>query len=588
MNTPHKLALRILHLEDSELDAELLVRELRRGDLDFVIKRVETQPEFEEALLEFRPDIILADYKLPAFDGGTALKIAQERCPDIPVIIISGTIGEELTLELLKGGAVDMVMKERIRDRLVKAIQRAMDETWNKKVRRQVEEEREQLISELRHLASHDPLTGVTSRSAFMDILQMKTGTIDPKNPQGALFHININHFREMNTHYGTLVGDQILIETARRLNFLIGSGDVLGNFGGDKFYILIQRLNSGKELQDFLNRIRECFARPFPLRSFRIMVEVSIGAVVLNNPKTSPLELLLQMDEAMRLIKKGSLHGSCIVNGKIIALLQRRIELDQVMTEAIENKRMFLVYQPIIDTETGTIAGAEALLRCRKKDGSVLSAADFFESLERTKKLASVDEWIFAYFISYQLKVARPLIEQKGFYFSFNISPGILSTLDYGTLLLDQMTSSGMPPSSLGLEILESDLLLSNGDVAANLTLLRAAGVRIAVDDFGTGYSNLIRLATQPIDTVKIDKTYLEGIVRGDAKRNALLASLVGIARNLGYTIIAEGVEEKAQVDHLRTLGCHLMQGYLYGKPMSLEELLTLIGRPMTPIIMT
>ncbi|MFZ4387523.1 MAG: EAL domain-containing protein [Chthoniobacterales bacterium] len=365
-----------------------------------------------------------------------------------------------------------------------------------------------------------------------------------------------------------------------------MGVRSVLGNFGGDKFYILMHRFDSKEELQGFQGRIRECFSKPFPLRDLRIMVEVSIGGVELNNAKTTPLDLMLQIDEAIRLLKSGKHQGFCMVDDKIIASMQKRIELDQVMTDAIEHQRMFLLYQPIVDIETGILAGAEALLRCRREDGSVMAASDFFESLERTNKMASVDAWSFAYFNRDQIKIAQPLLKQKGFRISFNISPGLLSTLDYGQLLLDQMKSSGMSPSSLSLEILERDLLLSNGDVAANLNLLLKAGVRIAVDDFGTGYSNLMRLATQPIDTVKIDKSYLEGIVPGDPRRNALLASLVGIAKNLGYIIIAEGIEAQAQADHLRDLGCHLMQGYLYGKPMSLEELLTFVGTPMTPII--
>ncbi|MFZ4387740.1 MAG: response regulator [Chthoniobacterales bacterium] len=206
MKPAERSLLRILHLEDSDLDAELLTRELRSGGLEFITRRVQTQTEFEKGLAEFEPTLILADYKLPTFDGMRAIEIVKERSPNIPVIIVSGTVGEETAIQLLRNGATDIVLKEHLRDRLVKAIKRAMEEAWNKKARRQLEEEREQLVSELRHLASHDPLTGASSRSGFMEFLGQATGKNDPNVPHAALFHININHFREMNTHYGSAV----------------------------------------------------------------------------------------------------------------------------------------------------------------------------------------------------------------------------------------------------------------------------------------------------------------------------------------------------------------------------------------------
>jgi len=215
-----------------------------------------------------------------------------------------------------------------------------------------------------------------------------------------------------------------------------------------------------------------------------------------------------------------------------------------------------------------------------------VIAAAHFIESLVRTKRMTSVDKWAVSRFMQKELDVARELLLIEGFRFSFNVSPGILSIVDYGIQLLGQLGEVGMSPSSLELEILESDILHFDTEVIANLTHLRTAGVRIAVDDFGTGYSNLMRLARLPIDAVKIDRSYLEGILTKDHKRNSLLDSLVGIAKNLDYTIIAEGVEQQEQADYLRSLGCHLMQGYLYGRPMSLEELLHFDVRAKSTLI--
>ena len=570
-------SIRILLLEDSDFDAELVVRELRKGGLDFVWHRVQKQEEYRQALKSYLPDIILVDYKLPDFDGGQAIVMAKEICPDVPAIVVTGAVGEDTAVELFKKGATDFVLKDRIAGRLVGVVERAIKEASNRIARRQIEEQQAQLNAELRRLATHDPLTGAASRTLLMDRLQEAIAGIDAHAPDAAFFSIDIDHLKQLNATYGVPFADQILVETARRLSNLCADTDLLGNLGGDKFFLLVRRAGLERELPALMESIRVCFAQPFRLRNLDITVEASIGGVILKIPGETPADVLAQCEEAMRQVKKGKQKNVFMVDETIIKELKQRSLLDSEIRDAVKTKSLFLLFQPIVSLETGKIHGAEGLLRFRHKDGSMLPAAEFMSALVRTASLPLIDETAVSDFLSTERSSIEPLL-RRDFRFSFNISPGILANVGYAEKILAEIAKGNAKPESFTLEILEEGLMPTNGTVRVNLTILQKAGVYIAVDDFGTGYSNLLRLSRLPINELKIPRELIGGIKSGDAKMNAVLKTIVDIAKNLGLLIVAEGIEEQAEADHLRELGCQYGQGYLYGKAMPLEELVALV----------
>ena len=578
MNLMTGKTIRILMLEDSDFDAELIIRELRKGDLDFVWHRVQAREEYRLALTSFLPDLILVDYKLPDFDGSQAIVMAKEICPDVPAIVVTGAVGEDRAVELLKKGATDFVLKDRLSGRLLGAVKRAIEESSNRMARRQAEEQQSQLNAELRRLATHDPLTGAASRTLLLQNLEEAIAAIDPQAPDTAFFSIDLDSFKQLNVTYGANLADQVLVETARRLNALCGARDLVGNLGADKFFLLIRRASLEKEMPDLLKRIESCFGRAFHLRNLEITVDASIGGVILRIPEETTADILAQSEEAMRQVKLGKHEGIFMVDECIIKELKRRSLLDNEISEALKTKSLFLLFQPIVSLETGKIHGAEGLLRFRQKDGTILPAGEFMDALIRTTSLSLIDEEVVSNFLDSSRAQIEPLLQRKDFRFSFNISPGILANVGYAEKILTQISKGVAKPDSFTLEILEEGLMPTNGTVRGNLAILQKAGVQIAIDDFGIGYSNLVRLSRLPINELKIPRELIGGIKSGDARLKAVLETVVGIAKNLGLLIVAEGVEEQVEADHLRSLGCEYAQGYLYGKAMPLEELQALI----------
>jgi hypothetical protein len=232
----------------------------------------------------------------------------------------------------------------------------------------------------------------------------------------------------------------------------------------------------------------------------------------------------------------------------------------------------MFIALQPIIDFTTGTIASAEALFRIVDKQGTVLEAKSFMESLDRMRILPEIDEWVFAETLRILQAHLQEFSATPDFRISINVNPAILVTHGYAMICLARLEDAKIPPSMLRIEIVESHLQTNNPWLLENLNEFRKAGVHIAIDDFGTGFSNLQYLTALPIDTIKIDKSFLKGIIPGDKHSNDLLRAITGIGQIFNYTLIAEGVEQESQAKYLASLGCTLMQGYLYGKPMKVD----------------
>ena len=566
--------IRILLLEDSDFDADLVIRELRSGGLSFGWHRVQKREEFRVALRSYLPEVILADYKLPDFDGAQAVVMAKEICPDVPTIVVTGTVGEVTAVELFKLGATDFVLKDRMAGPLNGA-GRATD--------RQAEEQQLQLNVELRHLATHDPLTGAASRPLLMESIKEAIDRIDPQAPSAALFSIDIDHFKQLNATYGVPFADQILVEAARRLSVIRGEKGLVGNLGWDKFYLLLRCDAIEREIPSLLNEIQNCFKRPFHVRDLDITLNASIGGVVLKIPGEAAADVLAQCEAAMRHVKGGKQSGIFIIDEAGISDLKRRSLLDGEVEEAVKTKSLFLLFQPIVSLKTGRIHGAEGLLRFRQKDGRILTARDFMDALIRTACLSVVDEAVISDFLAFSRGRIEPLLRKPYFRFSFNISPGILANVGYAAKILAQIDKEGFTPGSLILEILEEGLMPLNETVLENLTQFQQAGVHIAVDDFGMGYSDLRRLSQLPINELKIPRELIGGIRSGDAKLNAVLKAAVGIAKILGLYIVAEGVEELAEAAYLRELGCDYAQGYLYGKAMTLEELVALVEKEGT-----
>ena len=502
--------------------------------------------------------------------------------------------GDHSRTEFISTGALRpefsfMVVPVRIRERLVAVIELIFPD--HRKMDPRIREvfdvlstnlgivaERELVNVELKLKATRDELTGVMNRNVFIDLLEQQIADADPENPSTALIYLDLDGFKNVNDNFGHQIGDRLLVDVSKRLREICRDNDLLGRLSGDEFVILLNNLTRGESLDRLLERIRRHLVLPYMLGELEIRIGLSIGCALLDSNEISTTELLRRAEEAMYMVKKGEKKDYCIADAGVIQEFKQRRTMDRLIREAVKEKRMTLMLQPIVDSSLNKIVSAEMLLRVLDRSGRIIEAVEFMDSLDRTRILPEVDDWVFSESLRI-LHLHRDAFSRiPSFRLSINVSPAILATHGFAAFCLARLKDDGIPPAMLQLEIVESHLLLGNPMIHENLNLFRESGMRIAVDDFGTGYSNLQYLTGLPIDTIKIDRLFLKGILTGDTHSNDLLTAIINIGKNLGYSVIVEGVEEEAQSEFLRSLGCNIMQGYLFGKPMPVTEFLTII----------
>lgn len=515
--------------------------------------------------------------------------------PELPILWVqldsspNSPTGERAKTDFISTGALRpefsyLVVPVRIRERLVAVIELIYPD--HRKMDPRIREvfdimasnlgivaERELVNVDLMRQASHDALTGAANRTVFIAQLERSIAEADSLNPTTALLYIDLDGFKEVNDNFGHQTGDRLLVEVTKRLKEICRGEDLLGRLSGDEFVLLIHGISDKNSLELLLKRIQRHLAMPFMLGDLEIRIGSSIGCALLESSEIATTELIRRSEEAMYLVKTGVRQNYCIADKEIIAEFKEKRVMDRMIREAVNEKRMFLALQPIVDYTTGKIISAEALLRVVDKKKEVMDASYFMDSLDRLRILPEVDEWVFTETLRLLKRYRKDFEKAPGFRISINVSPSILITSGYAKLCLSRLNEAKIPPSMLRMEIIETNLKTSNEWLHENLHALREAGVMIAVDDFGTGYSNLQYLSGLPIDTIKIDKVFLKGILTKDTHQNDLLEAIIGIAKSFDYSIIAEGVENPDQADYLNTLGCTQMQGYLYGKPMRVED---------------
>jgi diguanylate cyclase (GGDEF)-like protein len=436
--------------------------------------------------------------------------------------------------------------------------------------------ERELITVELQHQATHDALTGVANRDFTLIALETAIRDVDSLDPDSALLYFDIDGFKDVNDNFGHEAGDLLLQEVTQRLLSICRNNDTLGRLSGDEFILVARGINVSNGLIPLLQRIENTLSHSFLIADMEIQISASIGCAVLDRPDTTGIEMLKRAEEAMYLVKQGERQGYCIADEEILRKFKIRSNLDRKIRDAFRNDRFFVVFQPIVDLQHGTISGVETLLRMNDRDGTVVEACKFMKAIERTRYMAQIDARVFTDTLkNFSSGKPKALLARPGFRISFNMNPAILSTHGFARHCLTQLRENVISPHSIILEITETNLIPDNDDLHKNLSILRESGVLIALDDFGKGYSNLVQLATLPIDMIKIDKQFIRSITNVESAKNSILGAILGIGKNLGYRILAEGIEEKLQADYLQPLGCHYGQGYYFGRPMQIDELI-------------
>jgi diguanylate cyclase (GGDEF)-like protein/PAS domain S-box-containing protein len=433
--------------------------------------------------------------------------------------------------------------------------------------------ERRRLEEQLTHQAFHDPLTGLANRALFRDRVSHALALAQRRGSAVTVLYLDLDDFKNVNDSLGHAEGDRLLIAAAERFLACARTADTVARLGGDEFAILVEGGDAGEGLPD---RLSAAMSHPFSLSGNQLRVTASIGVATAGAGDTAD-DLLRNADMAMYAAKRHGKGHAETYESRMYADIRERLDLEAALRLAIEGQELTLFYQPIVNLKSGGIYGVEALLRWEHPRFGRLLPQHFVPLAEETGLIVQLGAWVLAEACR-QIQVWRTAYPELGLAVSVNISGRQLQGAGLTDALRQTLTSSGVEPTSVVLEITESVLMQQTDAVLERLQQLKALNVRLAIDDFGTGYSSLSYLQRFPIDILKIAKPFVEEVGQG-ADRSALARAIVGLGDTLKLQTIAEGIERAEQQAALIALGCTLGQGHHFWPALSagaVEELLS------------
>lgn len=429
---------------------------------------------------------------------------------------------------------------------------------------------------EIHQLAFYDPLTGLANRRLFMDRMEAALKESERHTQHGALLFIDLDNFKQVNDTLGHHAGDQLLQNMARELTQVLRDTDTLARLGGDEFAVLIQSLGRDAEQTAYVAerialKLLVAIRRPIDVKQETVLVTGSIGITLLDDSADSVDDYMKQADMALFQAKEAGRDTLSFFDPEMQAALLSRARLEKDLRQALHNDEWHLVYQPQVDTE-GVVRGVEALLRWHHPERSSVSPGDFIPLLESTRLINDVGEWVLKT-ACLQLAEWQQSPETKHLTMAVNISPVQFREDSFVPKVKSILRRTGAPAHKLKLEVTETLFVEAQDDTRFKMEHLRLQNVRFSLDDFGTGYSSLSYLAQLPLDQLKIDQSFVFKVLDSSANA-AIVESTIALAKSLGLSVIAEGVETQDHRDWLVRHGCHAFQGYLFGRPMEVEEI--------------
>jgi diguanylate cyclase (GGDEF)-like protein/PAS domain S-box-containing protein len=430
------------------------------------------------------------------------------------------------------------------------------------------------LESNLRDAETTDPLTMQLNRTAFIREVDSAIRRASVSAASVALAIINIDDFRMINEGYGTSIADQVLIDMAHRIRQSVRIGDVVARLNGDEFGILMPSGYSTIEAEQFVQRVLEGISEPLTVNGRAITLRATAGLVLDTDGDATGIEMLRDADTALDAAKQSARGGVVLFEESMGQAISERVELRNLLREAIQDNHLRLVFQPIIDMKTGKIVSMEALSRWHHKGRGNIGPSTFIPIAESAGMIQELGEWALRTACTHVVEWASQGID--GFTVSVNMSAHQLREENVIAKVKAILDQTGVDPSRITIEITESVLIDDTDFIAERIRKLRELGLSLAIDDFGTGYSSLSYLRRYEFDVLKIDRSFVIPLADGaNIREREIVNAMIKLAQALGAVTVAEGIEEPEESDVLQSLGCDRAQGYLFWHPLEIENVL-------------
>lgn len=548
-----RVDVRVLLVEPDEAFATQLMGLLRDPDRSrYKLVRTDRLASAVEKLDQRAFDAVLLSLELPDCPGVESVRRLVATRPGVPIIALSHTEDEGLALFSVQAGAQDYLSGADLRPvSLRRSISHAIE--------RKRSEER------LTHIAHHDQLTGLANRALLSERLGQALSRARRRNRLVAVFFLDLDRFKAINDTLGHDAGDELLRQVSKRLRGSVRETDTVARMGGDEFAVVLEELDRAEEATLLAQRVLNSFATPFKLNCGDVGTSTSIGIALFPHNGKGVEELLKCADSAMYRAKSTGRDNYQFFSEELHAQAVRQVQLETELRIAIDEEEFEVHFQPQLHLGTAAVVGVEALVRWRR-NGVLVPPIEFVSVLEDTGMVAAVGEWVLRKTCS-QVKAwnsSSPLHLRA----AVNISARQFEDACFVEAVRRAMFDYNIQGSDIELEITESVLMRDTERTLHTFEELRALGVRIAIDDFGTGYSSLAYLKRFPIDSLKIDRSFIEDINSDTGGGAELAAAVIALGRNLALDVVAEGVETIEQLDFLKRHNCNAVQGYFIARP--------------------
>lgn len=565
MTGQHPVLHKVLLVEDDPADIDLINGMLSDiAGYSFEIMLAGSLQQARKLINENDFELVLIDLTLPDAKGTVCIERILEIKSGLPLVVLGGVDDQEAALTVVRHGAQDYLVKGMNDKKLItRSICFAIE---RKKVERG-----------LGYIERHDGLTGLVNRPLFMERLNRAVVRANRDKIQVAIMFIDLDRFKHINDTLGHNAGDTLLQEVATRLERCTREQDTVARFGGDEFTILLEGVNHANDAVIVANKIIRSISYPIRIHDQELYVTPSIGITMYPDDADSVEQLMKHADSAMYRAKEEGRNGFQFYTDGMNRESEERMELESRLRQAMHKREFQLFYQPKINIRNGEMIGAEALIRWNQPDLGMVSPAKFIPLAEENGLINSIGEWVIREACS-QMQEWN-LTGMDPIRVAVNLSPRQLYQQDLADMILDTALEYSIVPRNIELEITESLLMDDTEASITTLKKLKEWGMHVSIDDFGTGYCSLAYLKRFPIETLKIDRSFVMDITT-DPDDAAICSAIIALGHKLRLNVTAEGIETSEQLEFLKQQGCDEAQGFYFSKPLPAAEFTDFIVR--------